>query len=587
LRQIGSSVTVLDGIELEQQGFQFVSDALRQVPGVQIVRSGGPGQISSIFMRGEASYRTLVLIDGLEISDVAAPQTSVNLANVLLNDVERIEVIRGPQAMLYGADAIGGVINILTRRGQEGVHASGWIQYGSFNTINVASGVSGRIDMFDFNINAQFYHTKGFSAKEDDLTLLDKDGSENISVFAILGFEPSEKLRLEGVFRYTDAETEFDGFSFDPDRKLFTEEIGTRLSAKLDSFDGRVTNKLAISRYQSNREDFRAGAPTLSFFGDPISRFDGERNKIEFLSNIRANENHSFLIGVDYETEQVKTDALDDKTHMVGTYAEWQASFADQLFLTGGLRFDRHKDFGDKLSYRVTGALVRNLMGTNETKLRASFGSGFRAPSLFEQARNVAAVLPPLEEETSRAWDIGIEQAFLDGLGRAEVTYFRQTIDNEIRFDNVGFTGFFQASGKGTSKGIEALLSFGPVGGFSVKASYTYTDSEVNSPDAEDGLPRLRRPKHMTNVNVSYGFWQDRATLNAQLRTAAKTEDGFSIFRVKLDDYAVVDLSASVRLTDRVELHARIDNVFNAQYQEVAGFQASDVAVYGGIRLRL
>ena len=443
--------------------------------------------------------------------------------------------------------------------------------------------MSGAEGDFDFNIAGQYFSTDGFSAKEDDPTLDDKDGYENKSVFAVLGFEPSEDLRLQAVVRYGTAEAEFDGFAFDPDRELFTEETGARISAEWTVLAGRLTQLIAGSRYTSNRADYDGGLPRRGFFGDLQSGFDGERDKIEYLATFQVNEPNAFLLGSDYETEKVRTDAFRDRTGIVGIYGEWQSSIADTVFLTGGLRFDQHEDFGSSLTYRATSAVLLELIPAGETKCHASVGSGFRAPSLNEQGRNATFGLPTIDEEKSRAFDIGVQQGILDGRGAIDVTYFSQRIEDEIRFDNVGFTGYFQSSGSSVSKGVEVALEIEPIDGLKFLASYTYTDSTVNSPDLEDGLPRIRRPKHVGNVDVSYAFWQDRANVGANLRTAAETQDGFREFRTQLDDHAVLDLSAAVELVQGVRLRGRIENVLNEQYQEVNGFATSDRAAYVGI----
>ncbi len=584
LRQIGSSVTILDGVDLELKGFQFVSDALRTIPGLNVIRNGGAGQFSAVFMRGEESYRTLVLLDGLEISDTAATQNLANLANVLINDIDRIEVIRGPQALLYGADAIGGVISIDTRRGDQGFEAIGAIEYGRFNAKNILASFKTGNDRADMNITVQRYEANGFSSKEGDPTVDDTDGTKNLSLIAIGGADLSPDVRVDGVFRFVDAETEFDGFPFDPDRLLLTEELGGRAKIGVTNLNGRLNNSVAVSRFNIKKDDLDRGIPTRSLFGDLISRFDGARTKIEYLGTFDATASHHLLWGGDYEKEKAQTDTVSDESHNYGLYAEWLAGWNDQLYVTGGVRYDNHVDFGERVSYRTTAAFLQNLIGDNESKIHASVGSGFRAPSLMEQARNITFGLPPVSEEFSRGWDIGIEQSLMNERTTIDITLFRQIIKDEIRFDNVGFTGYFQANGTSLSQGIEVSLSVEPLPGLKITGAYTYTDSTVNSPDGENGLPRVRRPKHLGNINVDYSFWQDRANINANVRTAVDAEDGFLNFRIQLDDYVVVDLSASVQLNNHIRVFGRVENVFNEQYQIVAGFQTSDVAGYVGLR---
>ncbi len=584
LRQAGSSVTVLDGADLELQGFRFISDALDTVPGLHVIRNGGAGQFAAVFMRGEESYRTLVLIDGLEVSDTAGPQNLANFANVLVTDIDRIEVIRGPQALLYGADAIGGIIRIDTRRGTQGLHATGTVEYGNFATKSVSASLKAGGDGHDINVTVKRYVTDGFSAKEGDITLDDADGNENLSLTVLGSADITPGIRFEGVFRFVDAESEFDGFRFDPDRLLLTQEIGARANIEFTNLNGRLANSIAVSRFSVKKNDLDGGLPTQSFFGDPISRFDGQRTKVEYVGAFKATASHRFLWGGDYEEEKAQTDTLNNSSHNYGFYAEWLADWNDQLYLTAGVRFDDHANFGGRASYRATAAFLRNLAANNEIKIHASVGSGFRAPSLMEQARNVTFGLPPVSEEFSKGWDIGFEQTLFNKRATLGVTFFRQIIKDEIRFDNAGFTGYFQADGASLSQGVESSISVKLVRGLTISGAYTFTNSTVNSPDIENGLPRVRRPKHAGNVHIDYSFWQDRANINANIHMAANAEDGFLNFRMPLDDYTVVDLAASVQLNDHMQVFSRIDNVFNEQYQVAAGFQTSDIAGYVGIR---
>lgn len=584
LRQAGSSVTVLDGADLELQGFRFISDALDTVPGLHVIRNGGAGQFAAVFMRGEESYRTLVLLDGLEISDTSAPQNLANFANVLVTDIDRIEIIRGPQALLYGADAIGGVIRIDTRRGTQGLQATGTVEYGSFDTKSISASLKAGGAGRDINVTVRRYATDGFSAKEGDITLDDADGTENLSLMVQGGADITPGIRFDGVFRFVDAESEFDGFRFDPDRLLLIQEIGARANVEFTNLNGRLANSIAVSRFSVKKDDLDGGLPTQSFFGDPISRFDGQRTKVEYVGVFKAAASHRFLWGGDYEEEKAQTDTLNDSSHNYGFYAEWLADWNDQFYLTAGARFDDHANFGGRVSYRATAAFLQNPAAENDIKIHASVGSGFRAPSLMEQARNVTFDLPPVSEEFSRGWDIGFEQTLFDGRATLGATFFRQTIKDEIRFDNVGFTGYFQADGTSLSQGVESSISVELVRGLTISGAYTFTDSTVNSPDFENGLPRVRRPKHAGNVHIDYSFWQDRANINANIRMAADAEDGFLNFRTPLDDYTVVDLAASVQLNDHMQVFGRVDNVFNEQYQVTTGFQTSDIAGYAGIK---
>jgi vitamin B12 transporter len=586
LRQIGSSVSVITGQEIAERGYTYVDEALRELAGVNITRNGPPGSLSVARLRGEEAYRTLLLIDGIKVSDVAAPQVLPNLSTVQVSAVERIEVLRGPQALLYGADAIGGVINIITRSGTRAGFVEGGIEGGSFGTFRAEASAGRAWDGGDAAFTASWFRTDGFSAREGDPTLDDSDGARNLTLHGKAGFDLGGGVRVEGVARYVDAMAEFDGFTGDPDRSLESEEWSGRIAMVWAPGDAGHSHTLAYNVYDSRRRDLRAGQPTTDFFGNLISRFDGQRHEVQYHGTLRVAEGHTILFGADWERERVATDSESGARAGHGFFAEWQSELPGDVFVTAGARYDHHAEFGGHLSGRATAAWLPVLLAGEESKLRASVGTGFRAPSLLEQARNRTFSLPPLKEEKAVGFDLGAEQSFFGGRLTVDVTYFDQRIRDEIRFDNVSFTGYFQADGVTTSRGVETALRIMPLDGLTVDLSYTYLDARVRSPDPEDGLMRVRRPRHSGNAALTYRFDDNRAHVTVHAGGAAKTQDGFREFRTTLDDYITVGAAAGYQVTDNVRLFLRGVNLLNAQYQEVAGFATSSRAVYGGVAVR-
>ncbi len=584
LRQVGGSVSVVTAADLEAQGILYVEDALRRLPGVAVTASGGPGGQSTVRLRGEEGYRTLVLIDGIRVSDPAGPQVAVNFTTLTVAAIDRIEVLRGPQALLYGADAIGGVINIITRRGDE-TAASLSAEGGSFDTYTAQGFVAGHGNGVQGALGGSFTRGEGFSAAEGDPTLRDNDGYRNFTLHGTVGIDLGPNTRAAFVGRYVDVAAQFDGFSFDPDRTLLTEEWAARAALTTTGAYG-LTHTVAYNFFQIRRDDLDGGAPTTDFFGNPIGRFDGDRHEVEYLGTLAPVNGHGLTFGAEYESDAVTTDAINASTSTLAVFAEWQAEWTGNFFTTLGGRFDAPEDFGDHVSLRATAAWLPDLFAGQETKLRASAGTGFRAPSLYEQATNAAASLPALEEETAIGFDIGVEQEVLGGRGHLAVTYFDQRIEDEIRFDNVFFTGYFQASGTSHSRGVAIEGEVQILSNLTISSQYTYTDATVNSPDAEDGLPRVRRPRHITSTDIDYEAFRGRLRLNVNLRTAAQAEDGFREFRNDLDDYAVVGGAATLDLANGVELTARATNVFDEDYQEVTGFQSTGRSGSIGIRVQ-
>lgn len=580
LRQVGASVSVIDATLELNKGKIFVLDALRSVPGLVVTQTGGSGGQAVVRLRGEENYRTLVLIDGVRISDPAAPQALTEFAHLLLSSIDRIEVVRGPQSLLFGADAIGGVVNIITKRGERGFHGTFAVSGGSFETAFGSGTLSGGDEMFDATVTVSVYRTDGFTAREG-VGYVEDDGYENVTLHSVIGFQPSDDIRVEGVFRVYDAEAQidrdndFDG-NADEDNVLYTEQVAGKVSAEFPLFE--VSNTLSGSYLSQNRADYANGAPF--FFG---ATFDAEKWRGEYLGTVDVSDSDTLIFGFDYEAEEVRTDSLVRERRIWGIYGEWATEPVENLFLTAGVRYDEHEQFGDHTSVRATAAYLFNLIeGEGETKLRASVGTGFRAPSLYELFDAFSGD-PTLLEEQGNGFDIGFDQQLWGDALTLGVAYFDQTIDEEIRFDPNLFI-YIQNPGSSTSQGVETHVTLVPTDNVTVEASYTYTDARVNSSDLEDGLPRQRRPRHAWFVEGAYEFLEGDARLAVSAYGAAVAEDGFYIFRSNLDNYAVVDLMASYSFAEDWVAALRGTNVLDEQYQTVAGYATPDAAVNFTVR---
>ncbi len=590
---LGSSVSVLTDKDIKNLGVSYVDDALRTLPGVGISQSGGPGGQSSVRIRGEEGYRTVVLLDGIRIDDPAGTQIATNFANLLVSDVARIEVVRGPQSLLYGPDAVGGVIQIFTDRPPTGLHYTGEASGGSYRTFAESGSLAYGADKFGALLSASHRQDVGFTQKVGDPALADDDGQRLLALHGVVRAEPNNDFGLEAVVHYTRAHNKFDGASAfppyspaDPNRVLNSEEIDSRFAIDHHGWRG-INTQLSYSIASSRRDDLDNGRPFA--FG---SRFDGDRHQASLVSTIAVAHGQTLVVGADYTHQSAKTDTIKEQSDDTGVYGEWQSAFLQSIYLTGGLRYDDNDKFGTHLSGRATAAWLPVVFDGEITKFHASYGTGFRAPSPYERATNAAAGLPTLHEEDSRGADAGVEQSFVGHAATIDVTFFQQWIHNEIRYDNVGFTGYFQEPGESLARGVEISgnwrrsVQLGLLTAIDLQTALTYTDSQVHSPDAENGLPRIRRPRYMTASTLTLGFGEDRANLALTLRSAAKTEDGFGAFRVPLDSYGVLDISARFKLTPKIEAFIRGDNIFNEQYEEVAGFATSDAALYAGIRIR-
>jgi len=573
-RQIGTAVSVISGAEIELRGYNSLADVLRTQPGIGVSNSGGPGQSTSLRIRGEEAYRTVLYIDGVKAVDPTGSQVSPNFDSLLTTgDLQRVEVLRGPQGFMYGADA-GGVVNVMTRTGEGDLGGRVSVEYGDFSTRKLDASLTGGGDAGDYFISATDLETDGFNAQSADTVLRDKDSAENTTLHAKLGWNATQNLRLQLVARDIDAAVRFDGCGFPTthDCEGTTEQSTYRLSA--DYTTDRFGNVLAYSDTDIVRNSFADGA--LAFGSD------GRLSRFEYIGSYEPSDSTTLVYGVDLQTERVAGDEVLERDQD-GYYFEYQGAFGDAFFLSAGARYDDNEDFGSHTSLRISGAYVQELAGGASLKYRASYGTGFRPPSLYEITFNRGAfAFPPasevtLKEEESQGYDIGIEYMAAGGL-RFDLTWFDQSIEDEIFFDPVNWSGYLQSTGNSMSKGIEAGVDVPLSSRWSLNGNWTYNEARNTTNEQ-----RLRRPKNLGNIGFTFASADGRVRLLGNYRLSW---DSLDVGGVALDDYQVLDLALSFSPTDKLEVYGRIENAFDEDYQEVLGYNTAGRSAYGGVRLR-
>ncbi len=572
LRQIGTSVSVLDEFEIEARGNLQLADVLRQMPAVGSSSNGGIGKNTTVRIRGEEGFRTLTNIDGIRLQDPSAPQIATDFSQLLTDGIGRIEILRGPQGLAYGADA-GGVINISTRNVDDGFSVNLDGQTGRFGTNQLAGNVAGRSGAADYFISLTNYETDGFNTRDIDNVNPDDDGYENTSFHGRVGLDITDEWHLDLVHRDVDGANEFDGcfdsatFNTVHDCNNDHDLSATRVGIEYNG--ASLTHLLSYTTTESDRQFYTMG---LSGFGAV-----GEQTRVEYIGSATNLPGFDLVFGADQQQDSNNGRTRDN----TGLFIEYLSNFSEQLFITAGVRHDDNDDFGTNTSYRISGAYLVDMGSSGTLKFKTAIGTGFRAPSPAEIAyNNGPSASPPasianLMQEKSDGWESGIEY-FRDDLHFA-VIYFDQNVENAILFDLENYSGYLQDIGVSSSAGVElsaeAILS----DSFRITSNYTYNDTE-----RPDGTQRLRRPERLFNLGLNYFGMNGRLNINGFYRHQANSIDSSG----PLDDFAVSDLTASFDINDNFSVYGRIENAFDQEYEEVIAYNSANRAAYVGVNFR-
>ena len=579
--KVGSSVTVITAEEMERKQYRFVLDALREVPGLDIRQSGGTGSQTSIFMRGTNSDHTLVLIDGVRVHDPSNPNGAAAIDNLSVENIERIEVVRGPQSMLYGSDAIGGVINIITKRGEGPMQTTVSLEGGSFQTFTERLSTRGGGERLDYSLTISRTDTDGVTARP---TNREHDGYANTTVNARLGIRATDRLNIDIYSQYINARVEAD-FGSDPLlSESDTEQILFKIAPRLESFDGRWTQTFGAWVHDIQRDTDGTG------FGLPAERH-GTLYGLDWQNDIEVSARSTFTFGADGEWQQVDNEVagspdFDRSTKNFGFYAQDAIEVGEAFNTTLGVRVDEHDQFGSHVTYRGTAAYR---VARTDTTFRGSVGTGFKAPTLVELFdSSFGSNNPALEPEESLGFDIGVEQEFVEQHLTVGATFFYNEIDELIVavFDGMGFVN--ENVEKALTQGVESFVTLEPTDALSFRVRYTYTHTEAKEA-ASFGLSKgsrlLRRPYHNASMDLSYRFLEERAqaTLSIQYVGERRDLDPMTFATVTAEDYEVVNLTASYSPRENLTFTARLNNLFDEDYEEVLGFNTPGFGATAGV----
>ncbi len=584
--EVASSVTVVTADEIAARQERTFAAVLKDIPGLNVVQQGGPGAETSVFMRGTNSNHTKVLVDGIDVSDPSNANAAFDFGQLLTQDIERVEVLRGPQSGLYGSDAIGGVINVITRAGSGPMKLSASLEGGTFDSLNQTAGVSGSRNAFHYSANVAHLHAGATPVTPLDLLAAAEsrhdDYYDNFTVATRLGFDVTPDSGLALVARYTNTHLRYTGedygaFPAVPAARQSasdTDEYYGRATAHLVSLDGGLNQTLGVAFTRNQTATLQ---PQL-----PESLNTGERVKVDWQGAVKVSKAHTVLLGLEHARDEISA-PLSASTRIAAAYAELQSQLGDHWFSALNARYDDNNRFGSKVTYRIAPAWVSPASGT---KLKASLGTGFKAPTLSELFQDFPPFFfanPDLKPESSVGYDLGIEQGFGGDTPRAGVTWFHNRIRGLITTDVTATT--YGNVGRATTDGIEGFLAYQPVKQLTLRLDYTYTQA------TDDVLHEelLRRPKHKGNLNAT---WQttEALLLSASVLTVGTWVDGnraFSIPRLDAPGYTTVSLAAALDLSRTFTVFGRVDNLFDRHYENPVGFLQPAFGVFAGIRAKL
>lgn len=592
--RVASSITVVTKEEIKQKQHHTVLEVLRDVPGLDVVRSGGRGGSTSVFIRGGNSEHTLVMLDGIELNDPSSPNRVFNFADLSVDNIERIEILRGAQSTLYGSDAIAGVINIITKKGSKEPQVVFSSEAGSYETYTHNFSASKQLEDSYFSVAVSRQDSSGISAAAEDDGNLEDDEYQNTSFSARGGVELSESVQADMVFRYQEGKSDLDnagGLGGDDLNRVLDNRVaavGLDLGAKL--FDGQLKQNYRVSYADHERKD--DNDPDSLNLDFQRSRYDGSLFSLELQNVLSLNDTNALVFGVDWDREKAESSFFSDSpvlgpfennfpkedANTAGYYLQHQLDLAAGLFSSAGLRVDDHSEFGSELTWRIAPGYTIESSGTT---FRASYGTGFKAPSLSQLYSSFGN--PDLEAEEVKSIDAGIEQMFWDDRANFGFSYFYNDYDQLISFNPDTFV--VENIAEATTEGFEVYAGVMLIDDLELSAHYTFTETEDKATSEE----LLRRPENKVSVKLSYDAEPFSANLSVSY-IGQREDNDFSTFpaaRVKLDSYTLVDLAASYRLCPYAEIFARVENIFDEDYQEVLGYGTLGAAGYGGIRVEL
>lgn len=556
------AITVITREEIETQQWHYVNDALRQVPGLVLAQSGSPGKVTSVFLRGAGSSQVLVMLDGVPLN---SPYFGgINFEDLTTDNIERIEVIKGPQSPLYGSDSIGGVIQIFTRRGSGPAQIHAGFEGGSFQTFREKAGISGGENNVNYSLE--------FSRQDSDGILQNDEFNETVfSGRAGYNWNNGNSIDFTGHIFDSNAGLPFD-FVLLP-ALLQNQDTNTKLfSTNFGHHSGNLMNLNVL--FTVADRDYHYENPENTFA--PIQDNASTSYQITFQNDFQLSETNTLSAGYEYEHESVEASdsngpSLDQIIENHGLFVQEKLEI-QRFILTAGARYDHFNSFGDTVNPRIGVAYKI----AESFKLRGSYGRGFRAPSAGDLAFPFYGN-PNLKPEKSESWEVGVDH-YLGSRTTISGSWFHNDYTDLVTFDPNTFIAGNVA--EAMTQGLELSASV-QYGSWNLWGGYTYLDSE----DKTTGLQLFRRPKHFGNFRIAYlqPKWSASFSMIAYSERLETDFTAFPSVNVFNPGYSKSDIAFHYQIIPSLRLKARVENLFDKEYQEILGFPAPGIGAYAGV----
>lgn len=604
---IGQQVTVLTAEDLRAQQTPVLTDILSRVPGISFTRNGGVGTSTQLYIRGAETGQTVVLIDGVKLNDPSLVDAGFNFGNLLVGDVSRVEILRGPQSVLWGSQAIGGVINLVTMDPTKPFESDAMAEGGSHNWYLGRAGVGGKTDRVTWRATVGYLSTTGISAFDQAKGGTEADGYKNVGASAKAEVAVTDQLSLDLRTVYSHGRIDMDGFpppnfTFADDREYgVTEDWVGYVGAHLSLLDGRFTNRVAFAYTQTRRKNFD---PDQSITDVTFGSL-GRNRRFEYQGVFAITPAWKSVFGAETERSSMRSNSpsdfdpnppsIDRSADLTGVYAQITGDVLSNLTLSGGVRHDHHDDFG---GHTVGQASAAWRLNDGDTILRASWGQGFKAPSLYQLGSEYGN--PNLAPESSHSWDAGIEQRLVDGRVVLSAAYFDRKTKDQIDFfsctsgsgdplcigaGGLPRFGYYANTARTKAHGVELNAQADVTDALTVTANYTWTDARNDVEGSPNFDKRLaRRPAREANAEATYR-WPNRLETAVAVHYAGDRFDDAANRNV-LKSYVLWDIRASYPVGDTVEVYARIENLFDKSYETIRNYGQLGRAAYAGVRAK-